>query len=243
MSDRFLCLLTAAALAAASQTEALAQGAMRAGQGPGSYSNRAELAQPPLGAPMAMPALPANGEVPSALVDPNHRLQQGDELTFKIDEDKDPSIPLVVSHTGEIVVEPLEQAVKIAGLTTREAANELKRQLEKDYYYHATVRLTLNRANQMAGMGFVYLSGEVQRVGQLPIYQNRPMMLSEAILQAGSFARYADDRKVKVTRSGPDGVKTMIVDEKAVIKEGQIDKDIKLQPGDRVFVPTRFFQN
>jgi polysaccharide export outer membrane protein len=242
MSDRFLCLLTAVALGAALQTEARAQGAMRASPGLNGTNSRGDAAETAFGAPMAMPALPVNGEVPSSLVDPNHRLQQGDELTFKIDEDKDPAIPLVVSHTGEVVVEPLEQAVKVAGMTTREAANEIRRQLEKDYYYKATVRLTLSRANQMAGMGYVYLSGEVNRVGQIPIYKTRPLMLSEAILQAGSFARYADDRKVKVTRTTNGTVKTMIVDEKAVINDGKVEQDLQLQPGDRIFVPTRFFK-
>src|SRR3954469_2363307 len=204
MSDRFLRLLTAAALLAAVHTEALAQGT-RSAQGPGSLPNRGEQAQPPLGAPMGLPAMPAmavNEGGPSGLVDPNHRLRQGDELTFKIEEDRDAAIPLLVSHTGEVVVEPLEQAVKIAGLTTREAANELKRQLEKDFYYKATVRLTLNRTNKEAGMGWVYLSGEVQHVGQIAIYKSRPLMLSEAILSAGGFGKYADDRKVKITRAG-----------------------------------------
>jgi protein involved in polysaccharide export with SLBB domain len=221
---------------------------MRAGSGPGNYPNRGDLAEPPLGAPMnAMPAMPVYPGMGtgrgSMMADPNRRLQQGDELTIKIEEDREASIPLIVSHTGEIVVEPLERPVKVAGLTTTQATSTIKSLLEKDYYYHATVRLTLERANYAATMGTVSLSGEVARIGMLPIYPEKPLKLSEAILQAGGLGKYAKGSQVKSMRAKPGGeTETILVDYDAIVKKAKLHLDVFLKDGDRIFVPTRFFQ-
>src|SRR5207249_441754 len=71
-------------------------------------------------------------------VDPDAKLGPGDELTIEIEQDREGGFPRLVSATGEIDVPPYGR-VKIAGKTTGEAAAEIKRLLEKDYYYTATV--------------------------------------------------------------------------------------------------------
>lgn len=182
-----------------------------------------------------MPAMPM--ERPSTLIDPNRKLSQGDQLSFKIEQDDEPAIPLIVSHTGEVVVEPLERAVRVAGMTAKQAEGEIKRLLEKDYYHTATVRLLVDKVNVTANMGYVYLSGAVNRVGAIPVYQERPMRLSEAIYTAGGFSKFADTRKVKVTRrSKSGGAETFIRDLKRVMQEGDLNQDMLLQDGDQIFV-------
>jgi protein involved in polysaccharide export with SLBB domain len=70
------------------------------------------------------------------------------------------------------------------------------------------------------------------------------MKLSEAIINAGGFKRYADDRRVHVTRANPSGgTVTLIRDLKEVIKYGHTEKDLILQPEDHVWVPKPFLQN
>jgi polysaccharide export outer membrane protein len=243
MRDRFSCLLIAALTLAAGQIEVSAQGSMRAGRGPGNYPNRSDLADTaPMAtavSPLGMP--PAMGNS-ATLLDPNRRLQQGDELSIKIEEDREAAIPLVITHTGEVLIEPLDRPVKLAGLTTTQASANIKALLEKDYYYRATVRLALVRANYAATMGSVSLSGKVARIGMLPISGEKSMKLSEAILAAGGFALYADDRRVRVTRLEGGKTVTLTVDCKAIMNEAKVEKDLTLRDGDRIFVPTKLFQ-
>jgi protein involved in polysaccharide export with SLBB domain len=172
-------------------------------------------------------------------VDPDKKLSPGDQVTYEIVEDKDGGIPRVVSATGELDVPPLGR-VNVSGKTTREAEHDLKRRLEADYYYQATVKLSIDRVSPtIVKSGTILLSGEVRTVGALEMVAGVPLKLSEAILSAGGFGPWADDRKVQVTRR--DGRK-QIVDVKDIIKNGNLAKDITLQDGDRVYVPQAFFK-
>jgi protein involved in polysaccharide export with SLBB domain len=227
MPDRLLRFSIAAVLIFAAHSTGFGQvGALRAQPADPSMS------QVPMGQYPMMQA-----ERPTTLVDPSRKLQQGDQLIFKIEQDRDPLVPLVVSRTGEVYIDPVG-GVRVAGLTVSQAASEIRRLLEKDYYYTATVRLDLTQINQTATMGYVYLSGQVERVGGVPIFAERPMKLSEVILNAGGFKRYADDRKVKLTR----GKQTTVVDVKEILSHGRSDLDVILQEGDRVFVPETFMK-
>jgi protein involved in polysaccharide export with SLBB domain len=170
--------------------------------------------------------------------DPNHKLQPGDTLAFKIEQDKDPAVPLIVSPGGDVTVEPLPNAVHVQGMSPSSAAAEIKRALDKDYYYNATVRLTLERVNATATMGYIYLSGNVARTGAVPIFDEQPKTVSQVILETGGFGRWANDRKVQVTRPRPDGTAELfILDCKKIIKEGHPELDRPAKAGDRIFVP------
>jgi protein involved in polysaccharide export with SLBB domain len=186
----------------------------------------------------AQPGYPA-GERMEA-VDPDKKLSPGDQVTYEIVEDKDGGIPRVVSATGELDVPPLGR-VKVAGKTTREAEYDLKRRLEVDYYYKATVNLSIDRVSPtIVTSGTVYLAGEVRAVGPVEMISGTPLKLSEAILKAGGFGPWAEERKVQVTRRG--GGAPQVIDVKEILQKGRIEKDINLQDGDRVYVPQSFFK-
>lgn len=173
-------------------------------------------------------------------VDPDKRLSPGDQVTLEIIEDKDGGLPKVVTATGELDVPPLGR-VNVAGKTTREAESDLKRRLEADYYYKATVKLSIDRVSPtIVTSGIVYLAGEVRAVGPVEMISGTPLKLSEAILKAGGFGPWADDRKVQVTRRS--GGSPQVVDVKEILQKGRVEKDITLQDGDRVFVPQAFFK-
>ena len=83
-------------------------------------------------------------------------------MTVEIVEDRDAGLSRVVTAAGELDVPPLGH-VRVSGRTTTEAASEIKRLLEKDYYQRATVRISIERASTVAvRSGVVYLSGEVR---------------------------------------------------------------------------------
>jgi protein involved in polysaccharide export with SLBB domain len=119
-----------------------------------------------------------------------------------------------------------------------EAAAEIKRLLEKDYYHRATVRLSIDRVNRMAvKAGQILLSGEVRMVGSLDLVAGEPLTISQAMLKAGGVKEFGDDRRVQLTRN--EGGKTIkqTIDVKRILKDGDVRDDIPLQPGDRIFVP------
>lgn len=68
------------------------------------------------------------------------------------------------------------------------------------------------------------------------------LTVGKAILRAGGFADFADKRHVKVVRANPDtGGKKQSFDLNMVdiLDNGDIDKDIVLQPNDLIIVPSR----
>jgi len=97
-------------------------------------------------------------------------------------------------------------------------------------------------ANQ-SSRGRVYVSGQVIRPGPIPVPAEMPLTASDAILSAGGFQEFADTGKVRVIRKKGDGSNDtieIIVDVGVVLDKGKIDKDIELQPDDRVVVRARW---
>src|SRR5438094_46572 len=103
------------------------------------------------------------------------------------------------------------------------------------FLFVLTAAAALLAASTIAeALGRVYLSGYFNRVGAVPMYAEKPLTLSQAILEAGGFRQFADDRRVKVTRTDRRGeTQTFVVDVKSVLKDGKVDKDMLLQDGDR----------
>ena len=67
------------------------------------------------------------------------------------------------------------------------------------------------------------------------------MTTFDAILGAGGFTEFANPNDVVIVRKKGNGAKNIDVSLKDVMKRGEIDKDIPLQPGDRVIVKTGIF--
>ena len=109
---------------------------------------------------------------------------------LEIVEDQEGAYPRMVTATGDIDVPPLGR-VRVAGKTTAEAEAEIKRRLEADYYYTATVRLALDRVNPVASLRKVQVSGEVRLQGSIEWPSSEQLRLSEAIQRAGGFTDWA----------------------------------------------------
>jgi polysaccharide export outer membrane protein len=184
----------------------------------------------------------ASAVVPRAvLIDPNRKLGVGDQVSVEIVEDREGPTSRIITATGDLEVPPLDR-VRVAGKTTAEAAVEIKRLLEADYYYHATVKLSIDRVNVAAAMGKIQISGEVAVPGVLEFNLADPITLNEAVLKAGNFREFADPKKVRVTRTRGGNKQEFVIDVKAIQRDGATEKDIKLEDGDRVHVPKAFIR-
>lgn len=194
------------------------------------------------------PALATNAPSATNLVsapaknDEKIKLGVGDRLSLRVIEDQEEAKPLSVSDSGEIEV-PYIGRIKVQDRTCAEVAAEIKSKLEVEYYYQATVVLSLDQYNR--GRRKVYLTGYVRAAGPLDLPSDEVMTLSKAILRAGGFQDFADEKKVRVTRGGntnDPSATVIVIDVGAIIKEGRQERDIVLESGDIIYVPNRLFK-
>lgn len=194
--------------------------------------------------PRAVPVTPGYPAQPGygasermQVVDPDKKLSAGDMLTVEIVEDKEGGIPRVVTAAGAIDVPPVGR-IQVSGKTTTEAGAEIKRRLEADYYYHATVKLNIDRVSPVqVRAGTVTLSGQVRLVGAQEMIAGEPLRLSSAILKAGNFTEWANPKKVKLTRQVNGSAQSTEYNVKEIIEKGDEKADPILQDGDRINVP------
>lgn len=188
--------------------------------------------------PRAVPVQPVYApQERMQVVDPDKKLSAGDMLTVEIVEDKEGGLPRVVTAAGAIDVPPVGR-IQVAGKTTTEAGADIKRRLEADYYYHATVKLNIDRVSPLqVRAGTVTLSGQVRLVGAQEMIAGEPLRLSSAILKAGNFTEWANPKKVKLTRQVNGSAQSTEYNVKEIIEKGDEKADPILQDGDRINVP------
>jgi len=163
----------------------------------------------------------------------------GDKLSYRVTEDRDEAKILPVFATGEIEV-PYLGRMTVAGKTITQSAADIKSLLEKELYFQATVRLTVEEPiARVVAMKpkTITISGSVRAPGQYDMPIGEKCMLSRMILKAGGLTPFANGRKIRIIRMGKDGkTQVIIADVLAVLKDGKIDKDVELMPDDLIIV-------
>ncbi len=181
---------------------------------------------------------PAIGSLNGYVPDDKYKLRQGDKVSLQILEDRELPKSLTVADSGELDV-PYIGRVQAADRTCKQVAADLKVQLEKEYYYRATVILALDVANKF--LGRIYVWGQVRNQGPIDIAVNENITAGKAILRAGGFADFANKKKVKVIRAGSagGGKQNFELNMAEILEEGKTEKDVQLQPDDSIIVPSR----
>ena len=170
-----------------------------------------------------------------SVLDDKKKLGPNDYVSFRVVEDRDDeSQRLRVNDNGELEV-PYVGLVPARGKSCKELAYSIKSLLEKEYYYHATVILAVDRVSEKS-KGRVYVYGSVKGQGPQEIPPDESYTVSKAVIKAGGFGDFANKRKVKLTRKNGQ---EFTVDLKRVIEEGHTEEDLELQPDDQIYVPQR----
>ena len=131
-------------------------------------------------------------------LDDKHQLGVGDQVRFRIVEDRDEPKALTVTDSGELDI-PWLGSVQAADRTCKQLAKEIKKSLEKDLYKQATVIITIDLLNKIRGK--VYIYGYVRVAGFQEIPTDEVFTLSKAIMRAG-LTDFADKKHVKLRKSG-----------------------------------------
>jgi|SRR5581483_3024762 polysaccharide export outer membrane protein len=178
--------------------------------------------------------------IPLDTLDDVHKLALGDRVSYRVIEDKEDPKEICVTDSGELEIPNLGR-VPAVGKTCLQLASQIKSVLEKKYYFQATVVLSVDTINKTRGR--IYLAGRVRVPGYLDIPADEVFTVSKAILRAGGFGDFADQRHVKVTRkrNGASDDQVITVDVVKILEKGQAGQDLELQPDDRVFVPSKLY--
>jgi len=167
----------------------------------------------------------------------------GDKVLLRVVESRDEPVVLTVSPGGEIEVPYLGRRL-VLGKTLAQVDAELKTEYEKEYYYHATVQISIEAVNELPQdrvVRRVYVTGQVPTQGAQEIPDGETYTVSRAILRAGGLAPFANGRKVKVVHKGQDSKKDdqTVVDVLSILEDGKVENDIELQPDDLIIVPEK----
>ena len=217
---------TAASPPVAGAGSGFASSAIAVGSGSGTGTGAAGATPPEVVMPVSMEAL-----------DNVHKLATGDRLYYQVKEDRDMPRVLMVDEKGNIDV-PYFGREPVAGKTLQEMAMLVKKDLEKNLYYNATVLAapyTADRARQQ-----VWVMGSVGRAGPVNIPADDVLTLWNAIWAAGGLTLQADATRVTLMRhdaTGGNSTAKMEVNVQKIYETGQ--GDVVMQPGDFIIVPQK----
>ncbi|MBI4456238.1 MAG: polysaccharide biosynthesis/export family protein [Acidobacteria bacterium] len=122
----------------------------------------------------------------------------------------------------------VNKLINVTGLTTSKLRDLVQSELHAIFQRPIVQIITLGFESQKA-----FLVGEVQNAGQFSIFGSVPIL--EFIVQHGGFSSRANLAAVQVTRTDGRKETTNIYD---IVLKGDQSKNILVNPGDIVFVPS-----
>jgi protein involved in polysaccharide export with SLBB domain len=168
----------------------------------------------------------------------DYQIEPRDQIKFQVTGEADDPLVGRVSTAGEISI-PLLGAVKIAGLSLRQAEDLMeKRYKAGGFFLNPQVILSFDSYAPRS----VSVLGQVNNPSSVDFTIEREQMgIVSAITKAGGFTRVARPDSVKVTRNIDGKDTTFTVNVAAYLSQTSSDSEFKLMPDDIVFVPERVF--
>lgn len=153
----------------------------------------------------------------------------GDVLKINTWKEEDLSFDDVrVRNDGKITF-PLLDDVQAAGRTTVDLKNEIQEKLS-EFVEAPTVTITLVAAVSQR----YYILGEVQEVGEYPLYKK--LTIVQAFALAKGFTEWASKDEIILFRRGETKEEIIKIDYDDIV-EGKLGQDILLQADDIIVVP------
>ena len=162
-------------------------------------------------------------------------LQAGDLVEVRVFMEDSMSRTLRVSGNGTVTI-PLAGTREIAGKTVPQAEAVLSESL-KTYLKNPQVSIFIKEY----GNKTVYVLGQVSKPSAIEIPPEKRLTVLEAITSAGGFTDIAAPSRTRVLRMESGKQKAIDIDVTQITKHGNKALDIKLMPGDIVFVPQSIF--
>ena len=148
-----------------------------------------------------------------------------------------------VNMNGEILMS-LVRPVKCVGLTIFELQEKLEA-VYKDYFLDPQVTVSfayVPGTGMKSPWGSVLVMGTVGREGPVDMPSTRDLTVTRVLMLAGGVPPLGDKSKVRVARRTKDGtLERYKVNVEKIGRYGRYDLDLKLRPGDVVWVPETWY--
>ena len=181
-------------------------------------------------------ATEANSTSPARAVREDYIIQPLDVLRVQVFQEDDLLREVRVTQGGSISL-PLVGTVSVRNLSVKEAQETIRELYDRDYLVNPQVNLSVLEYAKRT----VNVLGSVNSPGAVLFPQEEGLTLLDAIARAGGFNRFADRRKIKLSRTDSEGrTETYVIDADDLMQSGTNDS-WPLQRDDVIFVPERIF--
>ena len=178
----------------------------------------------------AEPPAPSNGQPPA-----DYLLQPQDLIRVQVFQEPDLLREVRISQEGTITL-PLIEQVDLRNKTLRQAEQMIRDLYDRDFLVNPQITLVVVEYAKRT----VNVLGNVNNPGAVPFPQEQKLNLIDAITRAGGFNRLADRKRVKLTRTSPEGKsETFEINADQLMSRGASAEKWILQVGDTVYVPER----
>lgn len=160
----------------------------------------------------------------------------GDELNVFVYRAPELSAVVPVRPDGRIST-PLAADVVAAGQTPTELAHALEERLSR-YVKEPTVTVMVTKIVGPPGQQ-VRVIGEVAQPVEIPYREG--LTLLDVIIAAKGLKQFAAGNRALIVRQEPAGATQFNVRLSDLLEGGDISQNVKMQPGDTVFVPQAWF--
>lgn len=170
------------------------------------------------------------GMKPAVAAETAYTIVAGDVLQVTVWKEDGLDREIVVLPSGDITF-PLIGSVHVQGKTPEQAESIIKNKLKK-YIPEASVAVSVK-----AALGHtVNVIGQVAKPGE--VVMNRRLTALQALSQAGGLTPFADTNDIIVIRHEDGKDSSIEVPYDDLIDGDHLDKDVILEPGDVIVVPT-----
>lgn len=172
----------------------------------------------------------------AAIIASNYQIGPGDVLTVFVWRNPELSVDVTVRPDGRLSL-PLIEDIDAAGKTPSQLAHEIEGRLSK--YLASPIVSVLPKQFIGPFDRQVRIIGEAVQPKALAYRAN--MTLLDAMIEVGGLTRFAAGDRATLVRTMNGMQYTYSVHIDSLIRDGEIQSNVPLSPGDIIIIPQRFF--
>jgi polysaccharide export outer membrane protein len=178
------------------------------------------------------PPTPASGSEITA----QYRIGPGDALNIFVYRNPELSVQLPVRPDGRIST-PLSPDVVAVGKTPSELARAIESRLAAYVKEPSVTVMASSFAGPFARQ--IRVIGEIAELRALPYRAN--MTLLDVIIECKGLTKFAAGNRAILVRERPEGKQSFNVRLDDLIKDGDLSKNVAMEPGDTLIIPQAWY--
>jgi polysaccharide biosynthesis/export protein len=168
-------------------------------------------------------------------VSPDYRIGPGDSLHVFVFENDQLSVTVPVRPDGKIST-PLNEDMVAVGKTPSQLARDIEQALSK---YVKSPKVNVVVLSALSVYSQIKVIGQVKEPQAMPYHEG--MTVLEALLSAKGLTQFAAGNRARIVRMVGGKQQDIRVKLEALVNDGDMAQNLKLEPGDVLVVPeTRF---